>query len=345
MKEITEFLKANKIFVLILVLLSVIVYGAILFNGFVSADDLDGYVNNQSLYNFRENVSKLYINPIIYSLFKITIGNNAAVLHLYSLLLHIINTVLVLVFVNTIFGKKIAAISSLLFAVHPLNTEAVAWFGGNSYLLNAILIFPTLILYSIFKKSGEKNYFICSVSFFVLSLIITRSVWLLVVPFIIGVLETFVFEKRVHPKSIVKICAYFIPGLILFFSLNALTYRTTELQTSFELDYTKAVPWLNRLPYTFFKGTELLIFPKDLSIFHEGEIISTAFYGFMIFTTLAVLATILLLTKKHRIIAGLLILIIVSIAPTLSPIQVAFFIAERYMYVGSVFFTTLIAIL
>jgi len=46
--------------------------------------------------------------------------------------------------------------------------------------------------------------------------------------------------------------------------------------------------------------------------------------------------------KNTKMYAGLIGIILVSISPTLSPVQVAWMVAERYMYLGSIFFIILL---
>jgi len=86
------------------------------------------------------------------------------------------------------------------------------------------------------------------------------------------------------------------------------------------------------------------LFPDHLSIFHEGQIIGESFYTFMILFTIALIPLLFILLKRSRIAAGLLLLILIPMYPTFSPVQVAFFIAERYLYVSSIFFSILVAI-
>ena len=51
------------------------------------------------------------------------------------------------------------------------------------------------------------------------------------------------------------------------------------------------------------------------------------------------------LPNINRKVAGLLLLLPVSIAPAFSPIQVSWFIADRYLYLGSAFFCVLVVLL
>jgi tetratricopeptide (TPR) repeat protein len=80
-----------------------------------------------------------------------------------------------------------------------------------------------------------------------------------------------------------------------------------------------------------------------LSIFHEGEIIKPFYYNFMVAITIlvALLVVFLFIKKKYRTF-GLLLILYISILPVFSPIVVAWFIAERYLYVGSFAFLIIV---
>lgn len=56
--------------------------------------------------------------------------------HLISLTLHLANVILIYFFLSAVFDPKLALLSTLLFTVHPVSTQAVAWISGIGYLLS-----------------------------------------------------------------------------------------------------------------------------------------------------------------------------------------------------------------
>ncbi len=72
--------------------------------------------------------------------------------HLSVVLFHVINTILVYFLARMILKKYGhpdlgALVASLLFAVHPIHTESVAWMAGRSDVVAATFLFTSLLLY------------------------------------------------------------------------------------------------------------------------------------------------------------------------------------------------------
>jgi len=55
--------------------------------------------------------------------------------HLFSVIMHSANTVLLYYFLGSLFSNSIALFTAILFAVHPINVLSVAWASARSYLL------------------------------------------------------------------------------------------------------------------------------------------------------------------------------------------------------------------
>lgn len=346
-KDLRPFIKSNIPFLIILCVLNLSVYFVMLFNNFVSADDLTGYVNNESLKDFGSSVKTFTIGATVFSIFKNTVGSNPFPLHVHSLLLHMVVTILVFILVYILFGKKPAAISSTLFAVHPVNTEVLSWISASGYFYNTIFILTSIIFYLLYRDQNKRKYLFVSLAALTLGLILTRSPWVLAVPPMLLILELFIINKSFNFKSLLPTIPFFaviVVAAIFFFKSLAFS-RVTELHNVYNLNPETATPWLNHIPFSIYMIFELLIFPKNLSIFHEGQVLSLTFYKFMVGFSLLLIPLFVILMKKSQKAAGLLALIFVAMFPVFSPVQVAFFIAERYLYVPSIFFCVLMALI
>ncbi len=345
--HVFEFLKANVLFCGVLALIVFAVYFRMLFASFVSADDLAGYVNNPEIRQITINNKSPNINYLYYSIMYFLFQTNAAALHFGSIFLHIVITILVLVFTYLLFGKKISLYSTLLFAVHPVNSETVSWISGHGYLFVTLMHLPILILYLLFRRSQKVIYLILSLAVFTFAVFINKHPWSTVIVGVVCLIEFFILEEKIRLKSIQRVSPFIlisIPASVFIF-YEAAKQRLTVLKTVYDFNHTEATPLLQRIPYTVYKTVYLLIFPRKLSIFHEGENISIYFYLYMIILTITSVALIFFLLKfKTRKGAGLIMMIFASILPVFSPIQVGFFIAERYLYFASIFFCLLIVI-
>lgn len=74
--------------------------------------------------------------------------HNLLPFHRTSLLLHLANTVLVILLLHLLFGQaKVAVAVGLLFGLHPMTVEPIAWVSGRKTLLAAFFALWCLILY------------------------------------------------------------------------------------------------------------------------------------------------------------------------------------------------------
>jgi tetratricopeptide (TPR) repeat protein len=147
--------KYEKYFYLI-ILIGIIIYFPIFFNGFVW-DDYSFIINNPQVHQF--NLLMLFGNnefndgpfyrpipavyfAIAYSMF----GNTAFFYHLIQLILHIAGTFLLFIFLCTLFSEYIALFLALIFLVHPINVESVAYIGSTQSQLYFIPGISALLL-------------------------------------------------------------------------------------------------------------------------------------------------------------------------------------------------------
>jgi tetratricopeptide (TPR) repeat protein len=76
-------------------------------------------------------------------------GMEASAMHLENILLHIANTLLIFYLarrISSVDGSPlIPLLAALLFALHPINVEAVAWIAGRTDLLLAVFVLASLI--------------------------------------------------------------------------------------------------------------------------------------------------------------------------------------------------------
>ena len=123
--------------------------------------------------------------------------------HLTNNVLHSIVSVLVMIFVLSLTKNILAAfISALLYAIHPVHSEAVAYIAGRADLLYTIFMLLSLIYYSrsvaVCKgraptlRSNENKYYL-SLAFFVLALLSKEMA--MVIPLIIFVYTLFIIKN------------------------------------------------------------------------------------------------------------------------------------------------------
>lgn len=164
--------------IVLIVAASFAVYGASLVNGFVDWDDPLLVLENPLIRNFSPRIfmsfdPELYI-PVTLLSFQIEyalFGFFAFAFHLDSLLLHIINALLVLQTLLLLSkDRRLAVTGALLFAVHPLNVEAVAWVSARKELLATAFTLLSVIAY-LRGSGGDRRWTALSIVAFALALL------------------------------------------------------------------------------------------------------------------------------------------------------------------------------
>ncbi len=342
-EDIKKVLKANIPVFFIIATLIFIAFIAGISGEFVS-DDIPGITKNINVIDFGKSIQQGQIQPIIYSAIYNIFGENEEPFHAFSMLFHFVNIILFFLIIYNLFDKKVAALASVLYAVHPVVAETVYWISALNYLINTFILQITVLLYMLYKTTGKKSYIYIFTGYMLVLPFIFGNYWLYMIPFFLLALELFFFfDQKINWKPILLLVPLFLISLVSFLlkSQTQLVERVGSLQTP------DATPYFNRVPYTIYMTWELLFYPADLTIYHEGRVIGQTKYVMMFVISLATIALILFLLKKEklRIYGGLILLMFVASLPVFSPIQVAWFIAERYMYVTTGMFAALVAVI
>lgn len=99
-----------------------------------------------------EIVPKFYYRPVVFLTFLLDRklgGGQAYWFHLTVVLLHALVTGLVFLLARRLFGKRFAVeagIAALLFAVHPVHVESVAWIAGRSDVLATAFVIAAVLI-------------------------------------------------------------------------------------------------------------------------------------------------------------------------------------------------------
>ncbi|MFC1621958.1 tetratricopeptide repeat protein [Patescibacteria group bacterium] len=309
-------------------------------NGEFVSDDIAAIVNNPHIgvLDPRSPDFRFWYLPhaIIYNLF----GPTPVPYHLLSMVYHFINLVLFFLIAQKVFGNKAASISTLLFAVHPLVSEPLLWISASPYLLNSIYSSTLLLLYIKYKETKNKK-FLWMVFTFYAFILLPGSAWVMTISGFILVFDQLLIEKEINFKKLG-------PPLVLIALalLSAVKLATTTTKIPYRLQEVSGTePYVNRFFYSTYMVTKLLVFPKDLSLYHEGNIITKTHFTIMIVVSVLVVGTTLYLLKKKNKIGALILLGFVSIAPVYSPVQISWFVAERYLYKFAGLFCIILALL
>ncbi|MFC1709132.1 tetratricopeptide repeat protein [Candidatus Omnitrophota bacterium] len=326
----------------ILILLCFSLYANSLNNAFVS-DDIGAIVDNpyisQPLHYWLEPGNLL--SSLGYSIQ----GYNPFIQHLINIILHCINTILVFFFLRLFFKPVASLLGACIFAAHPIHTEAVTWVSGRSYLIITLFILITYLLYR--SSTNPKNNKRHRIFSYVLSLVVfsyftIKNIGIFsLTPFLL-ILSDITFNRwRKNWKLWIPFLGIAI--LNLFLSRNAILERITytAAQTG------EPVTWFNPifdLAYSFFTHLGLLLWPAKLTPYHEPVTITSLGLNIEVFSLFLLLAiSIFFLFRRSKELFFALGIFVLFLAPTYSPVQVSYIVAERYLYFPSVALSIAIA--
>ncbi|MDR0728560.1 MAG: hypothetical protein LBF19_00325 [Prevotellaceae bacterium] len=149
-----------------ILLLTTVVYWPSMKNDFVAGDDYMIIVENHDIQSF-SNLPKFFtqayhamycpVKMISHAVDYLFSGMNPAGYHFFSLLYHLVNVALVFMLIFLLLPNAWGAgIAALLFALHPMNVEAVGWLTGRGDLLYAGFYMGGLIAYIRYITGGRR---------------------------------------------------------------------------------------------------------------------------------------------------------------------------------------------
>jgi tetratricopeptide (TPR) repeat protein len=199
-------------------------------NGFVNWDDdvhlyENIHVKNLSLENlvgmFTSTINKTYIplTTLSFAVEHAVFKDNPFVYHLNNLIFHILTVMLIYWFAVEMGLSFIGAgITALLFGIHPMHVESVAWITERKDVLYAFLYMLSLCFYVRYVKNSSIFYFTAACALGVLSMLAKPMA--LSLPLIFLIVDWFV--RRPLNRS----GAYLekIPILLVIAALGLMTY-------------------------------------------------------------------------------------------------------------------------
>ncbi|MCX6277423.1 MAG: hypothetical protein NT004_04930 [Bacteroidetes bacterium] len=324
-------------------------------NEFVNWDDIVYIMNNDmitafSFVNFRKIFSTYFMgnyHPFIilsfsfdYHLFKLS----AQGYHFHNLILHLVNSFLVYVFFFHLLKKNvnIAVTIALLFAIHPMHVESVAWVSERKDLLYTAYFFLSLISYLYYARNGKTSFFILTLIFFVFSLLSkAQAVTLPLVLFLIDYFLSRKFTWKIILEKIPFLTLSLIFGVIAVFAQKASNFiNPLEIPLFDSLFYA---------PYGIFIYTIKFLFPFYQTVVYSYPVTlqgAVPFYIYFSPLILIMIAFALWKTwKNDNYITFGLLFFLFTIFPVLQFLPVGpAFVAERYTYIPYIGFATIAAI-
>lgn len=259
----------------VLVAAAVAVYAAAVSNGFVFFDDDKAILYNTALQ--KPSFARFFTGQnlgmyapftwLAYWLGSAVSGQDAWGYHLLSLILHALNAVLVFAFLKNLTGKAWAAFfAALLFAVHPMQVEAVSWASALSTVLFSTFYLLSLLAYLQWRRTSSVPWISLSLAAFVAACLSKSAA--VTLPLVLVAIDFYTDKKQLGKFWLSKI-PYFIAALLF-----GLYTFSTRAQEGHDIEASSAV--FSSLDRFFMICQTVLFYPAKL-LFPLGYSVSYPF--------------------------------------------------------------------
>ena len=359
---------------LFIVLVGIALYCNTLNSPFIY-DDLHTIVENpyikQSKYlpslfdlsSIKDSAARSSYRPVLMLTFFLNYtfgGLNPFGYHLINITLHILNAILVFCLINRLFapldskhltgftsnlGYKVSLFSSLLFLVHPVNSETVNYITCRSELLAGFFVLLSFLLFIKSRASENPSLYRSSLIVFTLGLFSKEAA--LILPLILITYDICFFKdkkgfslrfKRYYLAYFIIIFGYVLLRAYLLGNFFGSLYKV-GVSRSF------AVNLLTQAKVIVFLYLRLIFLPLGLSIDHYIPVSKNIFEWQVLFslvTIIVLLAVAFKVIKRQAIISFFLFWFFINLLPT-SLIPLHIIANEHRLYLASISFSFLLS--
>ena len=325
--------------ILALVAITAICFSPMLRNGFTNWDDEFYVINNQLLRG--PDWTGIFTTPVVSNYHPLTIislainfaisGTDPSSYMVFNLLLHLANTALVFYFILQISAGKtyVAAFTALIFGIHPMHVESVAWVSERKDLLYTLFFLLSLIQYWRFLQTEKRSKLMLCLLFFLLSLLSKPAA--IILPLLLLLLDY--WRGRSFNKKVVNEKIPFLL-LALIFAVITLKIQSGSAITGFD-----SYPVWTRFFFANYVSVAYLvrfIIPYPLSAFHPFP--SPGSLGLPVLLSPLIMLTLIAIIwvkRKNKLLVFSFLFYLINILLVLQVITVgAALVAERYTYVA-----------
>jgi len=259
--------------------------------------------------------------------------------HLTNVILHTLCVILVFQLTRALLKYHLTAYSegfipfftALIFAIHPIHTESVAWIAARTDILATLFFLLAFLAYIIFRHENRPAGLVLSLIFFFFSL--GSKIIGIAFPFVIIAYELILSQK---PKAALFSLLYLFP-FVPYFIFRSHSFSLLEKIIRLSLKG-MGIAHLIQLFFSslwFYLIKSFWPFPQSAFI---GKVpgLHKPLIGIIIL--IAIAASILKLDKKH-ILKFFLAFFFITLLPSLAPVFIKVVstpLAERYLYLPSV---------
>ena len=319
---------------LLLLLVAAIAFSPCLFSSF-HFDDYSLFVDPilMSTSGWWEVFSVERTRPLTYLTFWVnlqTVGRDAFSFHLVNLVLHLVAVWLGADVFSRLVGEKAAIAATLIFALHPIQTEAVTYIFARATLL------ATVLCLLCWRSWLQERYWV-AVAYFSLALLAKEEAVCFPV-FMVGV-DYFVAKKDKTAFTVIRTPLAMMSALAVM-AATRLAYAahvTEGAGVGFNLPNISPGAYLLVQPRVIFEYLRLVVWPSGLNFDRHFPLsVGLDFATVMAWVSLVSVGTFALLRGREVKAAYWMLGFLILIAPTSSVVPLADVFAERRVYLPMV---------
>lgn len=267
-----------------------ILYGKVFGFGFIAIDDKLLIVENrefigelgnfpklfsQNVFNVpSQNFNDFYYRPVLLASLMLDAqigGASPFVYHFTNVLLHLLATVLFFIFFTKLkVSREMAFFASLIFAVHPVLTQAVAWVMGRNDSLLAVFILSSFIFLIKYLEEKKWQFYFWHILFFILALFTKETAIIAAVFF--GLFYFFQRKEKINPRAGEILITSWFASMIVWFFMRHLAL-SDAIRPTFSYAFAQ---FLHNLPLAFYSLGKI-VFPVNLAVLPDVKDVSPVF--------------------------------------------------------------------
>lgn len=343
-KGFLDVIRGNWKFLLVIVIGTIMLYANGMKGDFVS-DDYATIPQNPIVSDLVQSIKTTpnlinLSNTVIAMIFGI---KNTFPFHVYNLLIFLVDEILMFVLVYLLMGKGLAMLSTVIFAVHPIHVEAVTWISGRPYSLFSLFTLVILICMILYLDSRKIKYLMVAISVIFLAYK-TDGARTLSLAFILPVCFFYtvnLMRIRINwgKLSLIVGAVTILVAIILW---PAIINRIRVVNSGYNMSESVFYNPFFQYPTSVAKYLQLLLVPVDLTLYHTMYVFPVWLNWFIFLVYLACLIYFLFRDKR---IAFALVFIFIANTASMAPVKVAWLVAERYIFLGSLGFCVFLGII
>lgn len=360
-------LQKDRYVYILLCIVVITIYLNSLGNDFVS-DDREGILFNPEVgewsYVFRSfigmgnSITRLFIAHIF--------GMQAWAFRGFNILMHAGAVCSVYYLFKNLYDKRLGLLTSFLFAVHPILTESITWIAGAGYVSYGLYF---LLSFIFFLESDDKynwKYFL-SIFLYLCAILTSEKAVSLSAIFI---LYKFIYSQESR-SGFWKSTSYMLISIPFIYLLTQVLGKRTEILAKTYYQEGGYVNPLQQIPIAITEYIQLFLWPQGLTLYHSEVFYTYTEYYIRAAVFLAIIIPIFILLFKvrrgfkntlmfwkniafekdknylrilsYKYLAFWFFFFVIVLLPTLTPLKISWLVAERYVYLGIVGLSAIVA--